>query len=417
MTFLKFCSIINKLIYVLMELSGGIICMTNFLVRKFIRDYKNIKNTNVRNSYGKLAGIVGIICNTILFFMKITVGSIFGYVSVTADAINNLSDASSSIVSLIGFKMSGKPADSEHPYGHGRYEYLSGLIVAVLIMVIGVELLKSSVEKVIYPSEAEFSFIAVGVLVISILLKLWMALFNYSLGKKIKSATLKATGADSRNDVISTSAVLLAMLISYFLEIQLDGIMGILVSLFILYSGIGIIKDTLDPLLGKAPEREFVEEIRNKILTYPGVLGTHDLLVHDYGPGRQFASVHVEMAAEGDVLEKHDILDTIERDFNKEGLHMIVHFDPIVTKGDKVSNLRTWIAEKVAGIDSNLTIHDLKIVACKTYTNVIFDCVMPSDFNLSEDELNKKICNLVSDEYPSYKCTITFDRSFAALPH
>lgn len=391
--------------------------MTNFLIRKFIRDYKNIKDNKVRNSYGKFAGIVGIICNTILFFMKITAGTIFGYVSVTADAVNNLSDASSSVVSLMGFKMSGKPADEEHPYGHGRYEYLSGLIVAVLIMVIGVEILKSSVEKVISPNEVEFSWLAVGVLVLSILLKLWMTLFNYSLGKKIKSATLKATGADSRNDVISTTAVLIAMVISYFSGIQLDGIMGIIVSLFILYSGIGIIKDTLDPLLGKAPEREFVEEIRNKILTYPRVLGTHDLLVHDYGPGRQFASVHIEMAAEGDVLEAHDILDTIERDFNKEGLHMIVHFDPIVTTGDKVSNLRTWISEKIAEIDSNLTIHDLKIVTCKTHTNVIFDCVMPPDFNMSKEELNEKICNIVSDEYPTYKCIITFDKSFAALPH
>ncbi len=391
--------------------------MTNFLVRKFIRNYKNIKDINVRNSYGEFAGIVGIICNTILFFMKIIAGTMFGYVSITADAVNNLSDASSSVVSLMGFKMSGKPADEEHPYGHGRYEYLSGLIVAVLIMVIGVELLKSSVEKVIFPSEVEFSLIAVIVLVLSIVIKLWLALFNYSLGKKIKSATLKATGADSRNDVIATIAVLSAILISYFSGIQLDGIMGILVSLFILYSGIGIIKDTLDPLLGRAPEREFVEEIRRKILTYPGVLGTHDLLIHDYGPGRQFASVHIEMAAEGDILETHDILDTIERDFNKEGLNMIVHFDPIVTSGDKVSNLRTWISEKIAQIDSNLTIHDLRAVTCKTHTNIFFDCVVPSDFNMTEEELNEKICKLVSDEYPSYKCIITFDKSFAALPH
>lgn len=391
--------------------------MTNFLVRKFIRDYKNIKNNKVRNSYGKLAGIVGIICNTFLFLMKITAGTMFGYVSITADAVNNLSDASSSVVSLMGFKMSGKPADEEHPYGHGRSEYLAGLIVAVLIMAIGIELLKSSVEKVISPSEVYFSWIAVCILALSILIKLWMALFNYSLGKKINSATLKATGADSRNDVIATTAVLIATVVSYFSGIQLDGIMGILVSLFILYSGVGIIKDTLDPLLGKAPDRKFVEEIRSKILTYPGVLGTHDLLVHDYGPGRQFASVHIEMSAERDVLEAHDIIDTIERDFNEEGLHMIVHLDPIDTAGDKVSNLRKWISEKIAEIDNNLTIHDLRVVSCKTHTNIIFDCVMPLDFNMTEEQLNEKICKLVSEEYPSYKCIITFDKSFAALPH
>lgn len=391
--------------------------MTDFLVRKFIRNFKNIKDSKVRNSYGKLAGVVGIICNTVLFLMKITAGVMFGYVSITADAVNNLSDASSSVVSLMGFKMSGKPADEEHPYGHGRYEYLAGLVVAVLIMVIGVELLKSSIEKVISPSDTQFSLIAVCVLVISIIIKIWMALFNYSLGKKINSATLKATGADSRNDVIATTAVLIAMVVSYFFAVQLDGIMGILVSLFILYSGIGIIKDTLDPLLGKAPDREFVEKIRSKILTYPGVLGTHDLLVHDYGPGRLFASVHIEMAAEGDVMETHDIIDTIERDFNNEGLHLIVHFDPIVTAGDKVSNIRTWISEKIAEIDSNLTIHDLKAVPCKTHTKLIFDCVMPLDFNMTEKELNKKICKIVNEDYPTYECVITFDKSFAALPH
>lgn len=391
--------------------------MTNWLVRIFIKDYKNKDDAKVRNAYGKLAGIVGIICNIILFGLKITVGTLFGSVSITADAVNNLSDASSSLISLMGFKLSGKPADEDHPYGHGRYEYLSGLIVAVLIMVIGVELFKSSLEKVINPSVVDFSWISVGVLIFSILLKLWMALFNYSLGKKIKSGTLTATGADSRNDVIATAAVLAAALISHFSGVELDGWMGIFVSLFILYSGIGIVKETLDPLLGKAPDRELVESIRNKILAYPGVLGTHDLLVHDYGPGRQFASVHVEMAAEGDVIESHDVLDNIERDFLKEGMHMIVHFDPIVTSDRKVSNLRKWLAEQIAGIDENLSIHDLRVVPGVTHTNVIFDCVVPFDFNMTEGQLKNKICELVNAKYPTYNCVITFDKSFAAMPH
>ncbi|MDD5796263.1 MAG: cation diffusion facilitator family transporter, partial [Oscillospiraceae bacterium] len=370
--------------------------MINFLIKKFIKDYKNTQDTKVRNAYGKFAGIVGIICNAVLFSLKITAGTLFGSVSITADAVNNLSDASSSVISLAGFKLSEKPADEDHPYGHGRYEYLSGLIVAVLIMVIGVELFKSSLEKVINPSPVDFSWISVCILTFSILLKLWMAFFNYGLGKKIKSATLTATGADSRNDVITTTAVLAAALISYFSGFELDGWMGIFVSLFILYSGIGIVKDTLDPLLGKAPDKEFVENIKNKILSYPGVLGTHDLLVHDYGPGRQFASVHVEMAAEEDVIESHDVLDNIERDFLNEGLHMIVHFDPIVTSDSKVSNLRKWLSKQVAGIDENLTIHDLRVVPGVTHTNVIFDCVVPFDFNMAEGRLKNKICEIVN---------------------
>ena len=391
--------------------------MINFLIKKFIKDYKNTQDTKVRNAYGKFAGIVGIICNAVLFSLKITAGTLFGSVSITADAVNNLSDASSSVISLAGFKLSEKPADEDHPYGHGRYEYLSGLIVAVLVMVIGVELFKSSLEKVINPSPVDFSWISVCILTFSILLKLWMAFFNYGLGKKIKSATLTATGADSRNDVITTTAVLAAALISYFSGFELDGWMGIFVSLFILYSGIGIVKDTLDPLLGKAPDKEFVENIKNKILSYPGVLGTHDLLVHDYGPGRQFASVHVEMAAEEDVIKSHDVLDNIERDFLNEGLHMIVHFDPIVTSDSKVSNLRKWLSKQVAGIDENLTIHDLRVVPGVTHTNVIFDCVVPFDFNMAEGRLKNKIGEIVNAKYPSYNCIITIDKSFAAMPH
>lgn len=391
--------------------------MTNLLVKKFVKNYNKTDDINVRNSYGRLAGIVGIICNVILFGLKITVGTLFGSVSITADAVNNLSDASSSVVSLMGFKLSSRPADEGHPYGHGRYEYLSGLIVAVLIMVIGVELLRSSLEKIITPSPVEFSWISVLVLCFSILLKLWMAMFNFGLGKKIKSSTLTATGTDSRNDVIATSAVLAAAAISHFSGIELDGWIGICVSLFILYSGIDIVRETLDPLLGKAPEKELVEQIRSKILTYPGVLGTHDLLVHDYGPGRQFASVHVEMAAEDDVLKSHDVIDNIERDFLERGLHMIVHYDPIVTSDREVKSLRNWLCEQVARIDENLSIHDLRVVPGVTRTNLIFDCVVPFDFNMTEGELKNEICQRVNAKFQDYNCVITFDKSFAAMPH
>ncbi len=391
--------------------------MTPFLIKRFIKNYENTTDPKVRTAYGKLAGTVGIICNIMLFIMKIAVGTLFGSVSVTADAVNNLSDASSSIISLMGFKLADKPADEEHPYGHGRFEYLSGLLVAVFIIVIGIELLRGSINKILNPTPVEFSYITVGVLIFSVLVKLWMALFNFKMGKKINSSTLKATGADSRNDVIATSAVLVSLFVSYFSGIDLDGWMGIAVSLFIMYSGVDIVKETLNPLLGKAPEMEFVKEIKNKILAYPGVLGTHDLLVHDYGPGRQFASVHVEMAAEADPLESHEIIDTIERDFYAEGLHLIVHFDPIVTSDDRVTNLRYWLSEQVYLIDENLSIHDVRIVPGVKQTNVIFDCVVPFDFNMTEDELKKKICKVVSDNYPTYKCVITIDKSFAALPH
>lgn len=400
-----------------MEFFGEEWLVSNFLVKKFVKDYQNTTNSKVRTAYGKLAGMVGIVCNVILFIMKILVGTLSGSVSITADAVNNLSDASSSIVSLMGFKLSDKPADEEHPYGHGRFEYLSGLLVAVLIIVIGVELFRGSLDKILNPSKVEFSFVTVGVLVFSVALKLWMATFNYKLGKKINSSTLKATGTDSRNDVIATTAVLISSVASYFSGFELDGWMGIAVSIFIMYSGIGIVKETLNPLLGKAPEVEFVKEIRDKILSYDGVLGTHDLLVHDYGPGRLFASVHVEMAAEADPLVSHEMIDTIERDFYEDGLHLIVHYDPIVTSDERVTTLRYWLSEQVGNIDENLSIHDLRIVPGVKQTNVIFDCVVPFDFNMTEDELKKKLSNIVSDNYPTYKCVITIDKSFAAMPH
>lgn len=392
--------------------------MTNRLIGKFIQDCENVQNPAVRIAYGKFSSVVGILCNVVLFIGKIAVGTISSSVSITADAVNNLSDASSSIISLFGFKLASRPADEEHPYGHGRYEYLSGLMVALLIMVIGVELFKSSLDKVIHPSAVEFGWISAGVLVFSILLKLWMMFFNKSVGKKINSKTLTATAADSRNDVITTAAVLAASVISHFTDLELDGWMGIAVAVFILYSGFGLVKDTLDPMLGKAPEPELVDEIRNKILSYPGVLGTHDLMVHDYGPGRQFASVHVEMAAEDDVIASHDVIDNIERDFlNNDGLHMIVHFDPIATADSELHTLREWISSEIKNLDSRLSIHDLRIVRGTTHTNVIFDCVVPHDMEIGKKEIKRFISNIVALKYPNYYCVITIDRSYAAMPH
>ena len=392
--------------------------MQDWLIRKFIKNYDNTHDLSVRTAYGKLSGKVGIFCNTLLFAGKFFVGTIAGSVSITADAVNNLSDAASSIISLIGFKMAEKPADEDHPYGHARYEYLSGLTVAVMIILIGFELFKSSLNKVLHPSAVDFSWVAVGVLICSILIELWMALFNRSMGKKINSQALEATAADSRNDVVSTGAVLAATIISHFCSVELDGYMGIAVAVFILYSGMGLVKDTLDPLLGKAPDPEFVDYIQNKIMSYKGVLGTHDLMIHDYGPGRQFASVHVEMAAEDNVLESHDVIDNIERDFLKnDGLNLIVHFDPIVTGDDTVNDLRCWLMEKVKTIDKNLSIHDMRIVPGTSHTNLIFDCVMPHSLNMTPSELKSKIRNLVNEEYPNYYSVMTIDSCYAAMPH
>lgn len=392
--------------------------MTNFLVRKFVKNYKNTADNNVRTAYGKFSGIVGIVCNAVLFVGKIIAGTLSGSVAITADAVNNLSDASSSVISLFGFKLASRPADEEHPYGHGRYEYLSGLMVAVFIMVIGVELFKNSVGKILHPEHVEFSLLSAGVLVFSILLKLWMMFFNKKIGALINSKTLKATAMDSRNDVVTTSAVLVAAAISHFTGVELDGWMGVAVAAFIMYSGFGLVRDTIDPMLGKAPDEEQVDSIRKKILSYKGVLGTHDLMVHDYGPGRQFASVHVEMAAEDDVIENHDVIDNIERDFLKnDGLHMVVHFDPISTKDSLVNELRTWISEQIKHLDSRLTIHDLRIVKGTTHTNVIFDCVVPHDMEIGEKEIKKFAANIVAEKYPNYYTVVTIDRSYAAMPH
>ena len=391
--------------------------MTDWIIRQFVANHENVQENTVRTAYGKVSSCVGILCNLLLFLCKLTVGTLSGSLSITADAVNNLSDASSSIISLLGFKMASKPADDEHPYGHGRYEYLSGLTVALLILVIGVELFRSSIGKILTPLPVDFRWISAAVLAGSILVKFWMAAFNRKVGRLIDSKTLIATAADSRNDVISTTAVLAASLLSHFTSLELDGWMGLAVAVFILYSGFGLVRDTLDPLLGRAPDPRLVAEIRGKILGYPGVLGTHDLMIHDYGPGRQFGSVHVAMAAEQDVLVSHDVIDNIERDFLRDGLHMIIHFDPIVTQNQAVDDLRSWLSEQVRAIHPALSIHDLRIVPGATHTNIIFDCVVPHNFPIRYSALKAEIGAAVARQYPNHYCVITIDTDYAALPH
>lgn len=387
--------------------------MTEWLIRHFVKGYEYQDNPKVRTAYGQFAGIVGIICNILLCTAKGFIGFLAGSVSIIADALNNLSDAASNVISLLGFKLASKPADPEHPYGHGRYEYLSGLAVAVIIVVIGVELIQSSVDKVLNPTPTEFNLVVAIILILSILVKLWMAVFNRTVGKRISSTTLEATAVDSRNDVIATAVVLICAIISSQTGIDLDGWVGIAVGVFIVYSGIQLMRETVSPLLGKAAEPEVVAHIQKKIMSYPGVLGTHDLMVHDYGPGRQFASAHVEMAAEADPMESHDLIDNIEQDFkNDEGLIVTLHYDPIVTDDPEVKNLRNQINELVKSIDPQLSIHDLRTVPGPTHTNVIFDCVKPADFALSDDELKERISELVVKKHPKTICKITIDQSY-----
>jgi len=373
----------------------------------------DLKNERVRGAYGKAASMIGVGANALLFALKLLVGTISGSVAITADALNNLSDASSSIVSLMGFRLASKPADEDHPYGHGRYEYLSGLMVAVMIMVIGVELMKSSVDKILHPTDVSLSWATAVVLVGSILVKLWLAAFNRRIGRKIGSGTLIATADDSRNDVIATGAVLISTVVCHLTGLALDGFMGAAVAAFILVSGFGLVRDTIDPMLGSAPTKEQVDAIRKKLESYPGVLGTHDLMVHDYGPGRQFASVHLEMDAKADPLESHDLIDNIERDFlQEEKLHLVIHYDPVTTDDPRVAVMRALVAETVKEIHPAMTIHDLRIVPGNTHTNVVFDCVVPYDCTVSGREIREQITGRVRRDYPNYYCVITLENSF-----
>lgn len=336
--------------------------MTDFLVKRFIKNSTDVNDPAVRTAYGNLAGAVGIFCNVLLCAAKLAVGTLFGSISITADAVNNLSDASSSVITLVGFRLSAKPADDEHPYGHARIEYLAGLAVSVMILVIGVELARSSIGKILSPTAVEFSLVTVAVLLLSIGVKLWMAAFNKKVGRRIGSAALEATAMDSRNDVISTAAVLAASVVSGLTGLELDGWMGLGVALFILWSGVGILKETVDPLLGEAPSEELTDYIGKKVMSYDGVLGTHDLMVHDYGPGRRFASVHVEMAAENDVMQSHDIIDNIERDFQEnDHISLIIHYDPILTGDDAVGTARELMTQdEIAVMDGGKCILQLR---------------------------------------------------------
>lgn len=381
--------------------------MTKLLLQFFVKNNENTENPVVRASVGKLAGATGIVCNCILFLGKLIAGLMAGSVAIIADAVNNLSDASSSVVTLLGFRLAQQPADADHPYGHARYEYLSGLVVAVLILVIGVELVKSSVGKIIHPEPIVFSAITVTILVASIVMKLWMAMFFGALGKKIKSTTLAATSVDSRNDVISTASVLLGCLVGYFFHINIDGIVGLLVALFILYSGINIVKDTISPLLGQQADAELVEKIHALVLSHEKVLGVHDLLVHDYGPGQCFASLHAELSAEEDAIACHEIIDHIENEVRKE-LHvdLVIHYDPVVTDDAEGNAMRQMLEEIISQIDPRLSMHDFRIT---DGGKLVFDLEVPYEMGQQYEALQQKIDESLQEKGKDYTTEIRFD--------
>ena len=388
--------------------------MTKMLLRLFVKNSRDIENTKTRAAIGRLSGAVGIACNMLLAALKLAVGVLSGSVSVTADALNNLSDAVSSVVTLIGFKLAERPADSEHPYGHARYEYLSGLAVAALIVVIGFELAKTAVEKILNPTPVALSVPMAVVLICSILLKLWMSLFNSKLGRMIDSSALKATAADSRNDVIATGAVLLAAVLEYVTRLPLDGYMGMGAAVFILYSGVTLAKETISPLLGEATNPEIRKQIVELLRDNPYVLGYHDLMVHDYGPGQRFASLHVEMDEKEDPILCHEIIDDIERDcLEKYNIHLVIHYDPIVTGDAELEEMREQVLCYLQAVDSRLTIHDFRMVKGGGHSNLIFDVNLPHDMAGRELELKHGLEKaLAAQNQGIYHTVITFDLDF-----
>ena len=387
--------------------------MTNWLLRTFVKNSEDLESPKVRSRVGVLAGVTGIVCNLLMFFGKLLVGIMTASVSITADALNNLSDATSSVVTMLGFWLGSRPADDDHPYGHARYEYLAGLAVSALILVIGVELGKSSLEKIFHPQAIRFGLVPALVLVVSILVKFWMSAFNHSLGQKIHSETLEATAADSRNDVITTAAVLAASLIELATGLKVDGFMGLAVALFILWSGVGLAKDTVSPLLGEGADPELREKIVDKLRENPKVLGFHDLMVHDYGPGQRFASIHVEMDRREDPMECHEIIDDLEREcLQSHGVHLVIHYDPVVTDDPELDRMHVRVEQILHKVDLRLGVHDFRMVPGKGHVNLIFDIVLPTDLRGQEE----KIQNLLEEELNQegglrYYPVITYDQS------
>ena len=387
--------------------------MIGFLARRFIQDYQNTADAAVRRAYGMLCGAVGIAINLLLFALKLLAGTLAGSVAITADAFNNLSDAGASIVTLLGFRLAGQKPDTEHPFGHGRIEYISGLIVSLVILLMGFELLRDAVGAILHPEAVECSALTVTILLVSICAKFYMYCYNRGVGKKLNAAVMQATAADSLSDCAATAAVLLSTLAGHFLHWQIDGWCGLVVSLLILWAGFQAAKDTLSPLLGQPPTEEFVQEIRDIVMANKAVCGIHDLVVHDYGPGRVMISLHAEVPAHGDIMALHDEIDNIEQRLRRElGCAATIHMDPIVTDDKLTAETRERVAQLVRGIDEHITIHDFRMVTGPTHTNVIFDAVVPFKFRLSDHEVEQEIQAAVKRLDSSYFAVVQIDRDY-----
>lgn len=388
--------------------------MVTLLSGFFIKNRENTSDPVVRQAYGMLCGFVGIFFNILLFVGKFLAGSISHSIAITADAFNNLSDAASSIITLVGFKMAGQKPDPDHPFGHGRIEYISGLLVSVLILFMSFELLKSSVLKIIHPTELSYSPLVITILILSILVKCYMACYNYQIGSRINSAAMKATATDSLSDTLSTLVVLIATLVSQFTGFIIDGYCGVIVALFICYVGLKAAKDTVSPLLGQAPEPEFVNQINEIVLSHDGVIGIHDLIVHNYGPGRVLISLHAEVPADGDILTMHDMIDHIEHELRDTlNCQTVIHMDPVCIDDEETNRLKELVRGYLAEIDTVLSMHDFRIVKGPTHTNIIFDVVVPYRFRMTDTELIHTITEKIKADHPNYFAVIEVDKKFS----
>lgn len=385
--------------------------MKEILIKLFIKNPEDVHLTEVRQRYGQMTSIVGIAINLMLFASKFTVGTLFGIISVTADAVNNLSDAGNSIISLLSFRMSAKPADKDHPYGHARIEYLASTLVAVLILMVGFELGKASVQKILKPGAISFSTVTAIVLLVSIIAKYWMYTFNKSLSRKVDSTMMLATAADSISDVMATSAVLLSMILSPLIKFQLDGYMGVVVALSIMRTGFGVLRETVDRMLGKGPGIELAGMIHDFIMRYDGVINIHDLLVHDYGPNRTFASVHVEVDAKVDILKSHDLIDNIEIDIKREhNINLVIHLDPVIIDDEYVNSMKRLTQQIIESIDPVLSFHDFRVVRGQTHSNLIFDLMMPFEYPMKKSEVAAAFSSALKKRDSSLRAVINFDR-------
>ncbi len=387
--------------------------MTEFLLRRFVCGYEDVKDPEVRERYGTLSGIVGIVLNLLISLSKFGAGLLTGAVSVTADAFNNLSDAASSLVTLLGFRLAGQKADDDHPYGHGRMEYLAGLAVSAAILLVGLELARGAVDKILHPEEVLFSWTSAAILCVSILVKLWMYLFNRDLSRRISSAAMAATAADSLSDCVATLAVLAGLLVAHFAHVVIDGWVGILVAAFVLRAGWEAARDTIDPLLGQAPDPELVKNIQDTVLSHPEILGVHDMMVHDYGPGHVMATLHAEVSLDANMADTHDVIDDVEREIMaKYRVLTTIHMDPIATNDERVNARKAQMLALAQDIDPEITLHDFRMTEGSTHTNLIFDLMVPRSCPLSDEEVRKEMFRRARELDPTFYTVIQIDHPF-----